>query len=82
MILDTQFLGALADGNEGAREKAAELDRKPIPTRIPTAVMWEVYTGAANAPHSGDQLHALYQNSWLADRRSTLRPTSRDGLGS
>ncbi|MFB6176927.1 MAG: PIN domain-containing protein [Halobaculum sp.] len=45
MIVDTQYLGALADGDDAAREKARELDDSDVPTRVPTAVVWEAYTG-------------------------------------
>jgi len=63
MILDTQYLGALADGDEAAREKARALDESAIPVRIPTAVIWEVYTGIGNAPLEGQgaELRALYE---------------------
>lgn len=63
MILDTQYLGALADGDEAAREKARELDERVVPTRIPAAVVWEVYTGIGNAPlaEQGQQLRTLYE---------------------
>jgi predicted nucleic acid-binding protein len=72
MILDTQYLGALADGDEGAREKAEELDESVVPTRVPTAVVWEVYTGIGNAPlrEKGEKLRALYER--LLASRSTV----------
>ncbi|MFB6160615.1 MAG: PIN domain-containing protein [Haloferacaceae archaeon] len=49
MILDTQYLGALADGRESARAKARDLTARQVPTRVPTAVIWEAYTGIGNA---------------------------------
>lgn len=72
MILDTQYLGALADGDEAAREKAEELDEPAVATRVPTAVVWELYTGIGNAPleENGEQLRTLYQR--LLASRSTL----------
>ncbi|QKY20324.1 PIN domain-containing protein [Halolamina sp. CBA1230] len=71
MILDTQYLGALVDGDAGAREKATELDAKPVPTRVPTAVVWEAYTGIGNADiDAADELRALYER--LLASRSTL----------
>ncbi|GGM56675.1 putative nucleic acid-binding protein [Halarchaeum rubridurum] len=75
MILDTQYLGALADGNAAAREKAAELDEEVVPTRIPAAVIWEVFTGIGNAPleEHGNELRALYEK--LIASRSTVALT-------
>lgn len=72
MILDTQYLGALADGDEEARKKARELDQSVVPARIPTAVVWEVYTGIGNAPleEQGEKLRALYER--LIASRSTV----------
>ena len=49
MILDTQYLGALADRQEAARAVARDLTARQVPTRIPTAVIWEAYTGINNA---------------------------------
>jgi predicted nucleic acid-binding protein len=72
MILDTQYLGALADGDGAAREKARELDERAAPTRVPTAVVWEVYTGIGNTPlaEHGEKLRALYER--LIASRSTV----------
>lgn len=72
MILDTQYLGALADGDAAAREKAKELDQPAVATRVPTAVVWELYTGIGNAPleEKGAQLRSLYGR--LLASRSTL----------
>lgn len=72
MILDTQYLGALADGDKAAREKARELEESVVPTRVPTAVIWEVYSGIGNAPlaEKGDKLRALYER--LLASRSTV----------
>lgn len=72
MILDTQYLGALADGDEAAREKATELDEPAVATRVPAAVVWELYTAIGNAPlgENGEQLRALYER--LLASRSTL----------
>ncbi|PSQ05226.1 hypothetical protein BRC97_09815 [Halobacteriales archaeon QS_6_71_20] len=69
MILDTQYLGKLADGDDTAREKARELGESVVPTRVPTAVVWEVYTGIGNAP-LGEKLRALYER--LIASRSTI----------
>lgn len=72
MILDTQYLGALVDRNEDARAKAAELEEKEIPIRIPTAVVWEAYTGIGNAAdaETAEQLRTLYER--LIASRPTL----------
>ena len=71
MILDTQYLGALVDRNEDARAKAAELEEKEIPIRIPTAVVWEAYTGIGNAAdaETAEQLRTL------SERLIASRPT-------
>lgn len=63
MILDTQYLGALADGDEAAREKAREIDESMLPARVPTAVVWEAYTGIGNASLEAHEeaLRALYE---------------------
>lgn len=72
MILDTQYLGALVDGDPAAREKATKLDEQVVPTRVPTAVIWEAYTGIGNAEldEAGDQLRALYER--LLTSRSSV----------
>lgn len=71
MILDTQYLGALADGDETARAKAGELETREVPLRVPTAVVWEAYTGIGNAAteETAAQLHGLYER--LLASRST-----------
>jgi predicted nucleic acid-binding protein len=72
MILDTQYLGALADGDDAARQKAREIEESMRPTRIPTAVIWEVYTGIGNAPLAAqeDELRGLYEQ--LVANRPTV----------
>lgn len=72
MILDTQYLGKLADGDDAAREKARELGESVVPTRVPTVVVWEVYTGIGNAPleEKREKLRALYER--LIASRSTI----------
>ncbi|WP_251327954.1 PIN domain-containing protein [Haloplanus pelagicus] len=63
MILDTQYLGALADERGAARALAHELTARQVPTRIPTAVIWEAYTGINNAADEdmADLLRARYE---------------------
>lgn len=75
MILDTQYLGALADQNEGARRKAAELRESSAPLRVPTAVVWEAYTGIGNiaSPEDAEALRGLYER--LLAARSPLDMT-------
>jgi predicted nucleic acid-binding protein len=43
MILDTNFLGALKDQDEGALEKAGELEASGVPLRVPTVVWFELF---------------------------------------
>lgn len=45
MILDTDFLIALREDDEGAREFAAELERSSRPKRVPSIVVEELYVG-------------------------------------
>jgi predicted nucleic acid-binding protein len=63
MILDTQFIGALVDQDEDALEKARQIDARQVATRIPTAVIWEAYTGIGNVASDvkGRQLRGLYE---------------------
>lgn len=63
MILDTQFIGALVDGDTDARRKATEIDELRTPARVPTAVVWETYTGVGNvaSDQTADQLRGLYE---------------------
>ena len=72
MILDTQFLGALVDRSDAARAKARELDEQQVATQVPTAVVWEAYTGIGNVASvdTARQLRGLYER--LLESRSTL----------
>ena len=76
MILDTQYLGALVDGDEGAREKAVELDELDVATRIPTTVVWEAYTGIGNvaSPETATQLRGLYERLLASRSTADLSP--------
>jgi predicted nucleic acid-binding protein len=70
MILDSTYLGDLADQQEAALELARELDERPVPTRVPSAVIWEVFTGVGNAfPDRADELRGVYERL-LASRSS------------
>lgn len=77
MILDTQYLGGLADGNGDARAKAVELEEQQVATRVPTSVIWEAYTGIGNATseETAQQLRGLYDK--LATSRSPIDLTSK-----
>jgi len=71
MILDSTYLGDLADQDDSALELATELDRRPEPARVPSAVIWEAFTGIGNAfPEKADELTAAYER--LLASRSTL----------
>lgn len=84
MLLDTQYLSALVDGDEAVRSEAEELDAEGVPTRIPTVVLWDAYTGIGNVASDavGDQLRGLYER--LQRSRSTvdLTPTVARKAGS
>ena len=70
--IDTQYLGALADGDDAARANAAELERQQVATRVPTAVIWEAYAGIGNAgsEETAQQLRGLYDK--LVTSRSAI----------
>jgi len=69
LILDTSFLGALADREPDARELAAELELNGQPRRIPSMVVWEVYHGLEKANDDPSRLKAEYET--LLDHNST-----------
>ncbi|RNJ25938.1 PIN domain-containing protein [Halosegnis longus] len=75
MIVDTQYLGALADQDAAAREKAGELSGAAVPIRVPTAVVWEAYTGLGNIAAESDAtaLRSLYER--LLQSHSSLEMT-------
>ena len=72
MIIDSNYLGALVDGNQPALDLAREFEERAVPTRVPTAVVWESYTGIASAgPETAvDELRGLYGQ--LLESRSTV----------
>jgi tRNA(fMet)-specific endonuclease VapC len=45
MILDTDLLIALGDGDPDAVEKAADLEDADVPLRVPAVVLQELYVG-------------------------------------
>lgn len=52
MILDTQYLGSLVEQLPNARAKAAALDDRDVPIRVPSAVVWEIYYGIGKTPET------------------------------
>ena len=75
MILDSNYLGALVDGKASALDLAEDFERRAVPTRVPTAVVWESYTGVASAGRETtvDELRSLYDR--LLESRSTVSLT-------
>lgn len=49
MILDSEYLGSIVDQVDAALDLAEDLDTRPVPCRIPTAVVWETFSGAETA---------------------------------
>lgn len=45
MILDTEFIIALANGDPDAKALATELESSAVPLRVPTVVLRELYVG-------------------------------------
>lgn len=76
MILDTQYLGALADGWGDAVAKAHDLDERQVPTCVPTAVIWEADTGSGNAaPETkAHQLRGRYERLMTSRGTADLTP--------
>jgi tRNA(fMet)-specific endonuclease VapC len=71
VILDTVLLGDLADLVPSAMASARDLDERQVPTRVPTVVVWNVFTGIGNAyPDRAEGLRAVYER--LLASRSTL----------
>lgn len=81
MILDTVFLGDLADQVPAARELARDLDERQVPTRVPTVVVWEAFTGVGNAyPDRAEELRAVYERLLASHSTVDLDPaTARRG---
>ena len=82
MILDSTYLGDLADQQDSALELAKELDRRPAPTQVPTAVIWEAFTGVGNTfPEKADELKAAYERLLTARSTLDLDPTAARRAG-
>lgn len=71
MILDSNYIGALVDNEPSALELAEEFEERDVPTRVPTAVVWESYSGVASAGSKDvvDELRGLYER--LLESRPT-----------
>jgi len=72
VILDSNYLGALVDNGPAALALAEEFEQRDVPTRVPTAVGWESYSGVASAGSEGvvDELRGLYER--LLESRPTI----------
>lgn len=55
MLLDTTFLIDLMNGDEGAIDKARELERALIQQRLSSMTLFELYYGVARASDSPDE---------------------------
>jgi predicted nucleic acid-binding protein len=65
VILDTNFIIALREGNRDAKELAAEWEARSLPLRVPTVVLQELYVGvgAGSQPNeNADEYEALLAN--------------------
>ena len=58
MILDTDFLISLDDDDTAARDLATELEAERLPTRVPTAVIQELYVGVGAGDDSTGNVRA------------------------
>ena len=55
MLLDTSFLIDLMNGDEGAVEKARELERELVQQRLSAMTLFELYYGVARTERSGEE---------------------------
>ena len=55
MLLDTSFLIDLMNGDEGAVEKAKELERNLVQQRLSSMTLFELYYGVARSSQSEDE---------------------------
>jgi tRNA(fMet)-specific endonuclease VapC len=65
VILDTNFIIALREGNQEAKELAAEWEGKNLPLRVPTVVLQELYVGVgagSKLNKNADEYEALVAN--------------------
>ena len=70
--MDAQHLSALADQNDAAQRNAEEFRESSVPTRVPTAVVWEAYTGIDDTASDADSeaLRGLYERLLTAPGHS------------
>ena len=59
MLLDTAFLIDLMNGDEGAVEKARELERGLVQQRLSSMTLFELYYGVARSTRSEDEREAV-----------------------
>lgn len=55
MLLDTAYLVDLMNGDEGAVEKARELERDLVQQRLSAMTLFELYYGVARSVESADE---------------------------
>jgi len=58
MILDTNFLIALREGQESAEAVAATVESQGLPLRVPTVVVQELYVGVGVGSQSNQNARA------------------------
>jgi tRNA(fMet)-specific endonuclease VapC len=67
VILDTQYLGSLAQQDADARSLAAEIDASEAPTRIPSTVVWEIFYGLGKLTDGhATQIRQTYESLFQA----------------
>jgi predicted nucleic acid-binding protein len=75
MILDTNFIIALREGQDPAKEVAADLESQSLPLRVPTVVVQELYVGvgAGSQPHQNARdYEALVANKPIVPLDETI----------
>lgn len=75
MILDTEFLIELDDGNPDAIATAEELEAANVPIRIPTVVIQELYVGVGAGGQSFEnarKYEALVANKPIVEMDGTI----------
>ncbi|MCU4754286.1 type II toxin-antitoxin system VapC family toxin [Halobacteria archaeon AArc-curdl1] len=61
MLLDTSFLIDLMNGDDGATEKARELERNLVQQRIASMTLFELYYGIARATETDAERETVEQ---------------------
>ncbi|MFB6193663.1 MAG: PIN domain-containing protein [Halobaculum sp.] len=75
MILDTNFLGALDDGDAGAQSLAERIESDDTPARIPTPVVFEIHRGIDGADDS-EAMRVRYEQLLAGKPRVELSVTA------